>query len=64
MYAIKQRVTRTQAKEAVDDYAIDLEEGQKVLYRLLYNLSAKELKAFREYLDDALSVPRTIRLRS
>ena len=50
MYAIKQRATRTQAKEAVDDYAIDLEEGQKVLYRPLYNLLVKELKAFKECL--------------
>ena len=46
---------RTQAKEAIDNYAIDLEEGQKVLCRLLYNLSVKKLKAVREYSDDALA---------
>ena len=53
-YIIKQCVTRTQAKKAIDNYTIDLKEGQKVLYRLLYNLSAKELKAFKEYLNNAL----------
>jgi len=37
------------------DYAIDLEEGREVLYRLLYNLLAKELKVLREYLNNALA---------
>ena len=54
MYTIKQYITRTQAKEAVNNYTIDLKEGQKVLYRLLYNLLAKELKAFKEYLNNTL----------
>ena len=54
MYAIKQRVMRTQAKEAVNNYTIDLKEGQKVLYKLLYNLLAKELEVLKEYLDNTL----------
>ena len=54
-YIIKQCVTRTQAKKATNNYTIDLEEGQKVLYRLLYNLSAKELEVLKEYLNNTLA---------
>jgi hypothetical protein len=32
-------------------YAIDLESGERPLFRPLYNLSVKELAALREYLD-------------
>ena len=32
------------------NYAIELEEGATILYRLLYNLSLKELEVLREYL--------------
>jgi hypothetical protein len=35
------------------DYAIEIEEGATVLYRLLYNLSLKELEVLREYLTEA-----------
>ena len=31
-------------------YAIELEEGATILYRLLYNLSLKELEVLRKYL--------------
>jgi transposase InsO family protein len=36
------------------EHAIDLEPGQRPPFRPLYNLSAKELTALREYLDQAL----------
>jgi hypothetical protein len=32
-------------------HAIDLESGERPLFRPLYNLSIKELAALREYLD-------------
>ena len=32
------------------NYAIELEEGATILYRLLYNLSLKELEVLRKYL--------------
>ena len=32
------------------NYTIELEEGATILYRLLYNLSLKELEVLREYL--------------
>jgi hypothetical protein len=35
-------------------HAIDLESGERPLFRPLYNLSVKELAALREYLDQAL----------
>jgi hypothetical protein len=35
-------------------YAIDLEARERPPFRPLYNLSVKELVAFREYLDQAL----------
>jgi hypothetical protein len=35
-------------------YAIDLEAGERPLFRALYNLSVKELVALKEYLDQAL----------
>jgi hypothetical protein len=35
-------------------HAIDLEAGERPLFRPLYNLSVKELAALREYLDQAL----------
>jgi hypothetical protein len=35
-------------------HAIDLEAGERPLFRPLYNLSVKELVALREYLDQAL----------
>ena len=36
------------------DYAIDLELGERPLFRPLYNLLVKELVALREYLEQAL----------
>jgi hypothetical protein len=33
------------------DHAINLEPGQKPLFRPLYNLSIKELEALQEYLN-------------
>ena len=32
------------------NYAIELEEGTTILYRLLYNLSLKELEVLYKYL--------------
>lgn len=37
------------------EHAIDLEPGQRPPFRPLYNLSATELKALRDYLDKALA---------
>jgi hypothetical protein len=36
------------------DYIIDLELGERPLFRPLYNLLVKELAALREYLEQAL----------
>jgi hypothetical protein len=36
------------------DHTIDLEPGERPLFRPLYNLSVKELAALREYLEQAL----------
>jgi hypothetical protein len=37
------------------EHAIDLEPGQRPPFRPLYNLSATELKALRDYLEKALA---------
>ena len=36
------------------EHAIDLDPGERPLFRPLYNLSIKELAALREYLKQAL----------
>ena len=51
--AFSKRQTRMIRLNSEYDYAIEIEEGKKILNLLIYNLSGRELEILREYLAAA-----------